>query len=456
MISRRNSSSSVSNQISTKVYLCRICSEQREFLKKSGAWFLKKYPSYLDNNSMKSTTSGSNLNENNGKFNSTSNLSQIEKSSFDEPKPSISSFTSPMNLRRNISTSSATFRFWKTKESLQNFLTGNYNNNNSTVCNNSNQISSNNGDLDSVFNFSNDTNGENEVNSNYDSITTRTISSENINLKTPTSPAPSASLGYNSNGNNNNNSFNGSTSNSKNDNFNLNTTTPSSSNYNMNNNRPKSNENSPNYKNENSPNTSNKNDVNKFNFTNINRSNNEDNNQILNKKSSSHQQASKLNSTLNSDEEQLSTSPNMSNYNYYSNILTNSNLNELNDNKNANLDDLKKNYDNINKIKKSSNSIILTNSFKLPKKNLNNIDSSNNNNNSDTSTSLTSFNSIENGLDSKIANNYNNQSDNTIFKKNEIRSRSFKKPKIFEWCRTQLSIGNYFIFLLFFLNSNSG
>jgi hypothetical protein len=446
MISRRNSSSSMSNQMSTKVYLCRICSEQREFLKKSGAWFLKKYPSYLDNNSMQSTISTSNLNgaNNTEKYNSTSNLSQIEKSSFDDPKPSFSSFASPMNLRRNISTSSATFRFWKTKETLQNFLTGNYNNN--TTSSHSNHFPSNNGDIDSVFNFSNDINGEHEVNSNYDSITTRTISSENVNLKTPTSPAPSASLGYNSNGNNNNNSFNGSNSNSKNENLNLNTATPSSSNYNMNNNKPKSNENSPNYKNENSPNSNNKNDVNKFNFTNINRLNNEESNLSINRKSPSHQQASKLNSTLNSDEEQLSTSPNMSNYNYYSNILTNSKLNESNDNKDA-IDDLKKNYDsvNINTIKKSSNSIILNNSFKSnfesSKKNAVNFDINN------TSASLTSINSMEKGLDSKLAKsisqkNDNNQSDISIFKKTEIRSRSFKKPKIFEWCSTQLSIGN--------------
>lgn len=71
-----------------------------KFLKKSGVWFMKKYPSYLTGFE---------------KFNSTSNISQMERDHQSNMKQSNAS---PMCLKRNLSsssTNSSAFSFWKSK-----------------------------------------------------------------------------------------------------------------------------------------------------------------------------------------------------------------------------------------------------------------------------------------------------------------------------------------------------
>lgn len=100
-LSRRSSITSMCSNSSSKtsIYLCRLCSEQREFLKKSGAWFLKKYPSYIPNGGSGET------------INSSPILNQIEQTST----TTTTTLKKPKNIQnlisQNISTSSS-FRSW--------------------------------------------------------------------------------------------------------------------------------------------------------------------------------------------------------------------------------------------------------------------------------------------------------------------------------------------------------
>lgn len=134
--SRRNSfalqqQSGPGNENRSVVYLCRLCSEQREvrdrddhfhytfilifsfifekFLKKSGVWFLKRLPTYIENKE---------------KFSSTSNLSSDTITADEAVKPNSANqsraFIIPSFVRRNLSSSpsssSNAFRFWKTSK----------------------------------------------------------------------------------------------------------------------------------------------------------------------------------------------------------------------------------------------------------------------------------------------------------------------------------------------------
>ncbi len=94
------------------VYLCRLCSEQREFLKKSGAWFLKKYPSYLSDNKYNSATDLNHIENNQA-------TASFVSSHSTNGSPSFMSKTNN-NKNPNISPSdSLSFRFWKAKGKLK-------------------------------------------------------------------------------------------------------------------------------------------------------------------------------------------------------------------------------------------------------------------------------------------------------------------------------------------------
>ena len=128
---QQNGMNGNNNENRCLVYLCRLCSEQREFLKKSGVWFQKRLPSYSEtdrdfsNNSKNSTSTGSNSIGNNSKFSgSTSNISHFEKS---PTQSKAFTFSTPSFLRRNLSSSStpnssSTFRFWKSSMLLNFFF----------------------------------------------------------------------------------------------------------------------------------------------------------------------------------------------------------------------------------------------------------------------------------------------------------------------------------------------
>jgi hypothetical protein len=129
-----NGYSNIYNDPSQKVvvYLCRLCSEKREFLKKSGVWFMRKFPNYIDNINLDANNTNNTSNYspdpiNRDRFGSASNLSQTEKTNKNSPiQARAFAFATPSFLRRNLSSSSShntnssssAFRFWKSSKLL--------------------------------------------------------------------------------------------------------------------------------------------------------------------------------------------------------------------------------------------------------------------------------------------------------------------------------------------------
>jgi hypothetical protein len=98
------------------IYLCRLCSEQREFLKKSGAWFLKKYPSYLNDNNNKMSNSTSNLNEiEKIPLSATNSFASGSQSTTSSPSYMTKNNKSYTKTEAISPTESLSFRFWKVK-----------------------------------------------------------------------------------------------------------------------------------------------------------------------------------------------------------------------------------------------------------------------------------------------------------------------------------------------------
>lgn len=363
-----------------------------KFLKKSGAWFLKKYPNYVN-------SSGE-------KFSSTSNLSSTEASS-----PKKLSFSSvPMQIKRTISSSSSnisSFKFWKSKET-------------------SNQAYFNNNDVDNVSDISIDNDLQHESYSNCDSnsLTNRTASSENINLKTPNSP------------------------NKKQENF-IYSNSPISNNGNH----------LSIAKNQYFSNNSNNNNIN---YNNLNDSANQNNNPLKSTSTNSIRTTNSVNLGNNSDNED-DNSPNMSSYNYYSNIINN-----MKTNSSANLNPetqmSNSNQNSTQNTNNKSNSVNKSSTFKLATSTNNSTNNANSlaSNYSNASTTSDYFsknfstNNALNGMDSLSSSGSSlssNQiksfpSNSNISAKSET-NKSFKKAKVVEWCSTQLSMGELNLFIYF-------
>ena len=148
-----NDDTSGGNSVETSrsvIYLCRLCSEQREFLKKSGVWFLRRLPDYMQatrekfsstssistmseqqsqsssnfdspSTNITAKSSGISSNSNNNNSSSKHNGSEHVSSGSSPSHTSKSfSFVTPLFMRQNVSASSSpsynssALRFWKT------------------------------------------------------------------------------------------------------------------------------------------------------------------------------------------------------------------------------------------------------------------------------------------------------------------------------------------------------
>ncbi|CAF0734462.1 unnamed protein product [Brachionus calyciflorus] len=384
--SRRNSSSSLSmtnsfissssSNAKVVVYLCRICSEQREFLKKSGAWFLKKFPNYL--------TDGTNST----KFSSTSNVSQLEKSNTSPAQLKQNSFVSPLMLKRNISSSSSnssSFRFWKFKENTPNYAINN-------------DVPDNVSDF-SIDNERTDLNSNGDSNSNSVPTTSRDNLISNLsNGKTPTSPLKKQDIfQFNTNQNSP-------------------VTTPS---VNVN---PVLNNLSINTQSSKSP----KNNINNNSNTDIVYDKKYSNKPLLNKTQSNNSAAIKLkDSNFPSDDDP--SSPNMSSYKYYSNIINNLSPSSLAKNDTNTDSTLTNNFnDEKSPVNYKKNNVNCKNGIRIKKNSVSSI--TDEILNSSLSVSASNLN-----LDSNIS------IDSNLKKKCET-TKLPRKNRNTEWCCTQLSI----------------
>ena len=146
----------------------------------------------------------------------------------------------------------------------------------------------------------------------------------------------------------------------------------------------------------------------------------------INNQNKTSQNSNSASTSTNNFSDEEGNSPNMTNYNYYSNIINN-----LKPDENINLNQ-ETNITNNNNIQ---NNVKLKNvGFNsISKKNKTGVLEVSNNKNIDT-IQLGNNNSmagINNNLEANLA--VNNKTDNT---------KSFKKPKLLEWCSSQLSMGN--------------
>ena len=326
-------------------------------MKKSGAWFLKKYPSYISN--IESNCSSP-------------NLSQIEQSSPCLRQKKLRNFNS-QNLSVSSSNSSS-LRIWKpTKES--NLLNTEY---------------------DDLSDISNDNDYNNDSNSNYDATSVKNFSTSNENIYSKAIHKENATQQYSPKENNSTNFHNSS------------------------------------FKKQNpSPNQTNE-------ITQLNPP-------VSNSNLST--QSSNCIANNNSDDEV--NSPNMTNYNYYSSIINNlrtdentnqeatanSKLNESNSN--SNMKFKANSFSNISKKFKMNNNETKSKNFETRASNSMSNGTGVNSNSLNYEANLSS---PSNCLDSNNNNNNNNNKQDNF--------KSFKKPKILEWCSSQLSMG-IIIFLVF-------
>jgi hypothetical protein len=322
-----------------------------KFLKKSGAWFLKKYPSYI-----------SSMSESNGS--SSPNLSQMDQNS-PYLKPRNIRNRTKQNIYGSSSPNSSSFRLWnKTKES-------NFQNNDDNISDISN---------DNELNFNN------ESNSNFDSNSVRNFSASNENIQPK---SVSKENGANQHSPKDTNAHNGS------------------------------------FKRHNQT-------------VNLNQSNEltQLSSPINNQNKTSQNSNSTSTSTNNfSDEE--GNSPNMTNYNYYSNIINNLKPDE---NVNLNQETNISNNGIINNNNNNNNNNI-QNNVKLKNVSFNNISKKNKTGVLELSNNKT-IDTIPFGNNNSMTGINNNLEANLALVNKTDSTKSFKKPKLLEWCSSQLSMGN--------------